>query len=101
MPALLLSVWQHHACAWGSTRHTPSPAPTHVLWPPQISAKCADSVARVPSLRLLRLEKSYWLRLEDRWTKASLRAITRLKQQRPDMQVDFKHETPGGFRLAW
>ncbi|EFN59070.1 hypothetical protein CHLNCDRAFT_137807 [Chlorella variabilis] len=67
----------------------------------QISAKCADSVARVPSLRLLRLEKSYWLRLEDRWTKASLRAITRLKQQRPDMQVDFKHETPGGFRLAW
>lgn len=47
------------------------------------------------SLRLLRLEKSYWLRLEDRWTRASLRAIARLQRERPDMQASAAGPTAG------
>ena len=54
------------------------------------------------SLRSLRLEKSYWLRLEDRWTQGSLRAIKRLQERRPDVQVDYAHQAlPGGLRTAW
>lgn len=51
----------------------------------------------------MRLEKSYWLRLEDRWSQASLRAIKRLQERRPDVQIDFQHQAlPGGigFRTA-
>ncbi|KAL4430793.1 hypothetical protein ABPG75_006049 [Micractinium tetrahymenae] len=51
-------------------------------------------------LRLLRLEKSYWLRLEDRWTRASLRAIARLQREQPDLQIDYQHHQHG-VRLAW
>lgn len=54
------------------------------------------------SLRSLRLEKSYWLRLEDRWSQASLRAIRRLQERRPDVRIDYAHQAlPGGLRTAW
>ncbi|KAI7841526.1 hypothetical protein COHA_004697 [Chlorella ohadii] len=67
-----------------------------------ISAKTTSAVAEMPSLRSLRLEKSYWLRLEDRWSQASLRAIKRLQERRPDVQVDYQHHAlPGGLRTAW
>ncbi|KAI3433681.1 hypothetical protein D9Q98_003490 [Chlorella vulgaris] len=52
----------------------------------QIGSKAVDELQGMTSLRLLRLEKSYWLPVEERWTQASQRAIARLKQARPDLQ---------------
>ena len=77
----------------------PSPSP-----PPAACCLTPPCPAPTPprSLRSLRLEKSYWLRLEDRWSQASLRAIKRLQERRPDVQIDFQHQAlPGGLRTAW
>lgn len=57
------------------------------LWTPAGVPALLRSSLCPCSLRLLRLEKSYWLRLEDRWTRASLRAIARLQRERPDLQA--------------
>jgi hypothetical protein len=61
-----------------------------------------EGLAALSTLGLLRLEKSYWLRLQDRWTQASVRAVERLKKLRPDLQVNFRHDSHGtSFRLNW
>ena len=61
----------------------------------------ADSFLHHPyRLKLLRLEKSYWLRLEDRWSPTSLRSVARLQQQRSDLRVAYLHEM-GVHRVGW
>jgi hypothetical protein len=66
----------------------------------QIGSKAVDELQGMTSLRLLRLEKSYWLPVEERWTQASQRAIARLKQARPDLQVGSENHS-NIFRMAW
>ena len=68
--------------------------------PGDASLITASSIPFPCRLKLLRLEKSYWLRLEDRWTPTSLRSIARLLQQRADLRVAYLHEM-GVHRVAW
>ena len=80
------------------------PAPTSPQLPCFGNCCLPHPLCNPCSLRSLRLEKSYWLRLEDRWSQASLRAIKRLQERRPDVQIDFQHQAlPGGitFRTGW
>lgn len=68
-------------------RHIPHELPRHCA-PAHPLCACLPSHCSPCSLELLRLDKSFWLMRSQRWTPASLRALERLQQRRPDLTVE-------------